>query len=139
MPGCAMWCSQWVLLHVMWNRSRRSPANSASSNTHTQRVGCCAVPAAAGAKKEAAKKPAADSSKKSDLLEDTLKCVICFNLCERPVTVSNTAAPCAAPASGMPEPTAAEHSSKALATPAATPAPNKRPAPASVRLPHTPN
>jgi hypothetical protein len=45
-----------------------------------------ACPAAAGAKKGPAKK-AADTGKKTDLLEDTLKCVICFNLCERPVTV----------------------------------------------------
>lgn len=43
--------------------------------------------AAEGSKKQAAKK-AADANRKPDLLEDTLKCVICFNLCERPVTVS---------------------------------------------------
>lgn len=48
------------------------------------------LPAAAGGKKAATKKAADTKSadKKPDILEDTLKCVICFNLCERPVTVS---------------------------------------------------
>lgn len=55
------------------------------SNVHRS-VGC----AAAGAQKKEQAKKAADSSKKHDLLEDTLKCVICFNLCERPVTVRSS-------------------------------------------------
>lgn len=45
------------------------------------------IAAKEGAKKEPAKKAAAKGGNKTDLLEDTLKCVICFNLCERPVTV----------------------------------------------------
>ena len=46
---------------------------------------------AADANKKKAKATAEAKEEQSTLLDDTLKCAICFDLCERPITVRGNA------------------------------------------------